>query len=133
MRKLAALVLLAASSARADPSFELGRSDKGRRWQIGEGTETVLVAVDAKARATAWDSSFHDDAVAEARRERQQELGGGLAFAGIVAIAAGLAIAGRDPAHGMAIAGGGWLGLGVGSFAIALGAPDAPRRQHHHH
>ncbi|HTR50734.1 MAG TPA: hypothetical protein VMJ10_08510 [Kofleriaceae bacterium] len=135
-----ALVLAAAPSVRADPDFELGRSQKGRRWQIGQGTETVLLSVDAKARAASWDSSFHDDDVRAARAEREQELGGAIVVASIVTTALGISMVAqhRHVGDGLAMAGGGWIGLGVGSFVVAYGQSldtegiTGGRRRRHH-
>jgi len=126
-----ALVLVAAVTVRADPGVELGRSDKGRRWQIGQGTDDVLVAVDAKWRAASWDTSFHDDAVAEARAERQQELGGAIAFAGVASLVLGACLVAHHPRDGLAFAGGGWIGLGAGSVLVAAASPDPVERGHH--
>jgi len=142
MRKHAlavALVVAAAPSVRADPDLQLGRSDKGRRWQIGEGTETVLVAVDAKARAADWDSSFHDDDVRAARAEREQELGGAIVVASIVTAALGVSMAANRSSGGLGLVAGGWIGFGLGSFVVAHGQSletegitgGRGRRRHH--
>ena len=128
MRRIVAIALMVAS-ARAYAGPELGQSDKGR--QVFAGERAVLIAVDAKAEAASWDTSFHDAEVAEAREEHEEELGAGIFAAGLAATALGFARAAHRESGGVALGVGGWVAMDVGALVYAMAHPAGERRSHH--